>query len=254
MKLDNILRPILEASLPLWEFAYEEYENDPTPKVVVLGSYTNPNTNNELLMGVNVRLLNSTQALQLIRIINDLTSIKDSKTRVRFLRTRLKSVFDTAYRTYDLSKISNVDKSKISSKGPEKSVKSVDKPETEKVDNVRNIKRNSNKPVIKTNNDNPVHPLSTPNVHTTKTKEIDNKLEPVAKKDISKPVDRVDKPEVDNNKSIERKNVEKTGKIQEPLERSQRRLDTMSKRPEEEVRKQQNSLVPDLEDEEYRSV
>ena len=110
MKLSQI---IAEASLPLWEFSYPEFQHDPTPKVVVLGTYVHPETGNKLMMGINTRLLNTQEAMRLIGLINDLATIRDGRIRAKYLRIRASKIFDTAYRTYNLSKVSKIKKSTI---------------------------------------------------------------------------------------------------------------------------------------------
>ena len=257
MKLSSIAKIITEASLPLWEFNYPEFESDPNPKVVVLGTYIHPNTGKRLLMGVNARLLNSVQATQLLRLVNDLASIKSPRIRAKYLRTRAKNIFDSAYRTYDLSRVNGIEKTTITSKGPDKAKTVEPKPAPVKT---------ADKPVIKKQLDKPVHPLETPNVYTTKpdkkepvktTKEpVKTTKEPVKTDKVERtdPLSQPVKTKVDNDKSTEKKNVETTGKVQKSPQLSQRRLDKMPERSEKEIRGEQNSIVSGLEDEKRRSI
>lgn len=264
MKLNQI---ISEASLPLWEFSYPEYENDPTPKVIVLGSYIHPETGNNLLMGINVRLLNTQKALQLVSMINDISRIKDGRIRVKYLRTRASRIFNEAYRTYDLSKVEILEKTTISSKGPSQSKKQVINPvpaKTEKPENTAIPKDTSVPDVEKDLAQGPTTDKGQTtgqdtnkgqtklNVKKNVTLPKPEKLQPTGVEDplsynqtsVTPTSKRVDK------KSTGEQNVGNSEKISPETKRGSRRLDKMSKGSEEEVR-QSNSTIPDLENEEY---
>ena len=114
MKLDYITELVVESQkFPVWDFIYPDYESDPTPKSLVLGFYEHPVTGNQLMAGVNVRLLNASSAQRLLDILDDLGDGQNTIKRVRTLRHLLGNVFDTAYRTYDVDKMKNVRKGTV---------------------------------------------------------------------------------------------------------------------------------------------
>lgn len=247
MKLSQI---ISEASLPLWEFSYPEYEHDPTPKVIVLGTYVHPETGNKLLMGINARLLNTQQAVQMVGMVNDLTKIKDGRIRVKYLRTRASRIFDTAYRTYDLNKMSMIDKSTISNKGPAKktepvkqqtSIPTVKQPEIkqpEKPTEVPTLDKDLANSKI-----NKERPQKTPYVDTPVQKPIEPAEDPLATTNTTVP-------QVDNSTSTGETNVGNTETVQKKTERSKRGLGSLSERPKNPVQRP-DSTVSDMENEEY---
>ena len=252
MKLSQI---IAEASLPLWEFSYPEYEHDPTPKVVVLGSYVHPETGNKLMMGINTRLLNTQEAIRLVGLVNDLATIKDGRIRAKYLRVRASKIFNTAYRTYDLSKVAQIEKSTISSKGPSKKSDVVTPKAT--VDNKKPVQSE-----LKT----PSKPLEAPTLDQdlakSKTSPVKEKPQstPYINTPLQKPIDPIEDPlsntsdktaqQVDTNKSTGDTNVGNPEKVQKKTQRSPRGLDSLSKRPKDAVQRS-DSTVSDLENEEY---
>lgn len=255
MKLNQI---ISEASLPLWEFSYPEYENDPTPKVVVLGSYIHPETGNTLLMGVNVRLLDTQKALKLVSMINDLASIKNGRIRAKYLRTRASNIFNEAYRTYDLNKVEILEKTTINSKGPSKSTKQeinptpntpitkTEQPKAKQIPkdtSVPNVEKDLAKEPTddNTSNLNVKKNVTLPKQEKLKT---DNVEDPLSYNTIAPTAKQVDK------KSTGAQNVGNSEKISPETKRSTRRLDKMSKRPENEIQ-QSDSIIPDVENKEY---
>jgi len=115
MKLGYISELIVESTkFPVWDFIYPPFNTDPTPKSLVLGFYEHPRTGNQLMAGVNVRLLNASSAQRLLEVLDQLGDGQNTIKRVRILRHLLGSVFDTAYRTYDVGKMKNVRKGTIS--------------------------------------------------------------------------------------------------------------------------------------------
>lgn len=260
MKLSQLISE--SSSLPLWEFTYPEYMHDPTPKVMVLGTYVNKSTGNNLLMGINVRLLDTQKALQLISMIDDLATIKDGRTRARYLRNKASQIFNKAYRTYDLSKVTILSKSTVNSKGPSKTKKQEIIPTTTPTTTPKS-----------TNNIQPTDKVPTIDKDLAKTKIEPIKSTPTTKKFVPLPKPEHLQPlgdndplaydtepsidpafkQVDNTKSTGETNVGNTQKISPQAERSTRRLDTLPKRSNEKIQ-QPNGTIPDLEDEEYRSI
>lgn len=91
-----------------WKFDYENFQHDPTPDVLVLGSYNHPNTHNDLVGAINLNYLDNRDKNDLRRILPDLTRIKGLKKRSRYVREMLPFVFDNAYRQYNINHISNL--------------------------------------------------------------------------------------------------------------------------------------------------
>jgi len=148
MKLGYISDLVLESKFPIWEFIYPDYETDPTPKALVLGFYEHPVTGNQLMAAVNVRLLNASSAGRLLETLDDLGDGQNTIKRVRILRHLLGSVFNQAYRTYDVAKMKNVRKDSITGTevnnvpqlGPEKDVEKETKPKT-RIERPRKVER-----------------------------------------------------------------------------------------------------------------
>lgn len=113
MKLGYISEAILESKFPIWDFIYPDYETDPTPKALVLGFYEHPRTGNQLMAGVNVRLINARNAQKLLEILDNIGSGTNTKERVRLLERLAKPIFDKAYRTYDVGKMKQVRKGTV---------------------------------------------------------------------------------------------------------------------------------------------
>jgi len=91
-----------------WKFDYENFQHDPTPDVLVLGSYNHPNTHNDLVGAINLNYLDDRDKNDLRRILPDLTRLSGLQKRSRYVRETLPFVFDNAYRQYNVNHISNL--------------------------------------------------------------------------------------------------------------------------------------------------
>jgi len=92
---------LAEAGGPRWHFDYLNAEHDPQPDVLVLGTFDNPYTDNELIGGINLHYLDGEQLERLRRAMPDLLRGGDLKRRYRIGKVILPDIFDEYYRTYD---------------------------------------------------------------------------------------------------------------------------------------------------------
>ena len=92
-----------------WQFDYDNYNVDPKPDVLVLGTYKHPNTGNQLVGGINLHYISERDQLDLRKLLPELSKIKGLKRRYRFGSRALPHIFsDQAYRTYDSDHISGL--------------------------------------------------------------------------------------------------------------------------------------------------
>ena len=86
---------------PTWAFDYQRYRNDPSPKILVLGTYAHPVTGNNLVGGINLNYLSPRQKLQLRKQLPNLMTAKNLYDRYHLGLRTLPDIFDTYYRTYN---------------------------------------------------------------------------------------------------------------------------------------------------------
>ena len=92
-----------------WQFDYENYQTDPKPDVLVLGTYKHPNTGNQLVGGINLHYISERDQLDLRKLLPELSKLKGLKRRYRFGARALPHIFsDQAYRTYDSDHIADL--------------------------------------------------------------------------------------------------------------------------------------------------
>lgn len=92
-----------------WQFDYENYQTDPKPDVLVLGTYKHPSTGNQLVGGINLHYISKRDQLDLRKLLPELSKIKGLKRRYRFGARALPHIFsDIAYRTYDSEHIADL--------------------------------------------------------------------------------------------------------------------------------------------------
>lgn len=90
---------VLYEDMPRVQFAYSNYNTDPRPNVLVLSRQIHPNTNNELIYGINLNYLSKQQLVKLLKASGQVYSVPEAK---RY--DRLESLIpDVAqyYRSYD---------------------------------------------------------------------------------------------------------------------------------------------------------
>lgn len=92
-----------------WQFDYENYQTDPKPDVLVLGTYKHPSTGNQLVGGINLHYISKRDQLDLRKLLPELSKIKGLKRRYRFGSRALPHIFsDQAYRTYNSDHIADL--------------------------------------------------------------------------------------------------------------------------------------------------
>jgi hypothetical protein len=92
-----------------WQFDYENYQTDPKPDVLVLGTYKHPTTGNQLVGGINLHYISKRDQLDLRKLLPELSKIRGLKKRYRFGARALPHIFsDQAYRTYDSDHIADL--------------------------------------------------------------------------------------------------------------------------------------------------
>lgn len=92
-----------------WQFDYENYQTDPKPDVLVLGTYKHPSTGNQLVGGINLHYISKRDQLDLRKLLPELSKIRGLKRRYRFGARALPHIFsDQAYRTYDSEHIADL--------------------------------------------------------------------------------------------------------------------------------------------------
>jgi len=103
--------PILEdGEGPRWRFAYSNWKHDPTPDILLLGSWKHPNTRNNLVGGVNLHYLNEKQRDSLAQILPQIMQGGNLRDRYRIGKRILPDVFNEYYRTYNANFIRGVRK------------------------------------------------------------------------------------------------------------------------------------------------
>lgn len=104
---------IFEDKYPATKFQYANYNVDPKPHVLVLGTYRPKTTGNNLLAGINLNYLSKSQLRNLQRHLNALFSLGDLRSRYRYISNKLQDI-SQYYRTYDKDEISSVEPDELS--------------------------------------------------------------------------------------------------------------------------------------------
>jgi len=99
-----------DGEAPRWQFAYNNYQHDPRPDILLLGAYKHPTTGNNLVGGINIHYLSDDQRNNLAKILPQIMQASDLKTRYWVGRKLLPDVFTNFYRTYDSKFIRGVRK------------------------------------------------------------------------------------------------------------------------------------------------
>lgn len=94
---------------PRWKFRYDNWKHDPTPDILLLGSWRHPRTGNNLVGGVNTNYLSQKQTLELAKALPSIMKAGDLQRRYWVGRRLVPSVFDNFYRTYNAAHIRGVE-------------------------------------------------------------------------------------------------------------------------------------------------
>lgn len=101
--------PILEdGEGPKWSFKYDNFKNDPTPEILLLGAYRHPNTGNDLVGGINLHYLQPQQITELARVLPDIMRAQNLYQRYWTGKRLAPDVFQKNYRTYNADFIRGV--------------------------------------------------------------------------------------------------------------------------------------------------
>lgn len=95
---------------PRWRFNYDNWHQDPTPDILLLGAYRHPNTGNNLVGGINLHYISPEQRDQLARALPEIMKPNNLKGRYWAGRRLVPDVFNNYYRTYNARFIRGVQK------------------------------------------------------------------------------------------------------------------------------------------------
>jgi hypothetical protein len=98
---------------PRWRFNYDNWHQDPTPDILLLGAYRHPRTGNNLVGGINLHYISPDQRDQLARALPEIMKAGNLKGRYWAGRRLVPDVFDNFYRTYNSRFIRGVQKDVI---------------------------------------------------------------------------------------------------------------------------------------------
>lgn len=96
---------------PRWSFNYDNFRNDPSPDILVLGAYTHPTSGNNLVGGINLNYLDKAARDDLARVLPQLMQGTNLYQRYHLGKQLLPGVFDNFYRTYKAQNIRGVNQS-----------------------------------------------------------------------------------------------------------------------------------------------
>lgn len=85
---------------PRWDFGYDNWQQDPTPDALILGTYQHPTSGNELVGGINLHYLEKAQIVELQKVLPRIMRGTDLKQRYDIGTRVLPQIFNNYYRTY----------------------------------------------------------------------------------------------------------------------------------------------------------
>lgn len=95
---------------PRWRFGYDNWHQDPTPDILLLGAYRHPSTGNNLVGGINLNYVTAKQRDQIAYALPEIMKPSNLKGRYHAGRRLVPEVFDNFYRTYNSNFIRGVQK------------------------------------------------------------------------------------------------------------------------------------------------
>lgn len=119
-------------------FDYDNWQNDPTPRVLQLGHWVHPSTGNTLVGGINLNYLSDNQINSLRYYLPDILKDRKLKTRYHSGKRLLPDVFGNFYRTYNRRHINVVEPGSLSFLTPKELNKQGDKERARKLQQRRN--------------------------------------------------------------------------------------------------------------------
>lgn len=97
----------------VFQFDYPKFRVDKRPRVLVLGKWKHPNTQNVLLAGVNLNYLSEDEIEILRKGLGAILAQRNLKGRYRMGKKLMPGIFDTAYRTYKADEVVAVTRSTL---------------------------------------------------------------------------------------------------------------------------------------------
>lgn len=97
----------------VYKFEYPNYNLDPRPHVLVLGYWTNPDTGNRLLGGLNLNYATEEEFAALKKALPLILRVKTLQQRYRLGKRILPDVFSQMYRTYNKEYIHKIEPDEI---------------------------------------------------------------------------------------------------------------------------------------------
>ena len=99
---------------PRDSFDYLAYETDPKPDVLVLGTWKNSTTKNNLIAGINLNYLSSGQLIKLRKAADRIFKRDSLRARYRYLKSAIPDIA-MFYRTYDSKYIKSIEHNELNS-------------------------------------------------------------------------------------------------------------------------------------------
>jgi hypothetical protein len=94
---------------PRWRFNYGNFKVDPSPDILLLGAYRHPSTGNNLVGGINLHYLNSSELDKLQKALPRIMAATNLYNRYHTGKRLLPEIFRRFYRTYNSSYIRGVE-------------------------------------------------------------------------------------------------------------------------------------------------
>lgn len=98
-----------EGEAPTWTFPYSSWHHDRKPTILLLGAYTHPRTENQLVGGINLNYLNRRQRDQIASVLPQIMKSGNLYGRYHTGKKLLPQIFGEYYRTYLAQNIRGVE-------------------------------------------------------------------------------------------------------------------------------------------------
>ena len=86
---------------PRWRFQYDNFNVDPRPDILMLGSYIHPRTGNNLVGGINLHYLDAQRVDELASALPSIMQGSSLYSRYQAGLRAVPEIFTNFYRTYD---------------------------------------------------------------------------------------------------------------------------------------------------------
>ena len=152
-----VFYPILEGYGKVLDIDYTNWQRDPKPKVVQLGTWLHPNTRNQLVAGINLNYLSTRDVEKLRYYLPEILKNRNLYVRYHTGKRLLPDIFKDYYRTYRRDRIRLIDKATLRFMTPKELGRQGDKEKAARLqqrrDKLRGLKvvkgiRPSRRPII----------------------------------------------------------------------------------------------------------